>query len=225
MSHDRLQQLLSPHLAQRFADYCGDEETIRLYGTNLAAEVEFLDEVGLDQRIATSSFAASLFLPESPLLEIKQAFDSLSPSDAARFAKLVQWKFRQKSRASQGEDPLDEMALNQWLAADLYQTNVDASELASAGEIGLEELPANAAKQVAEHVVANFPEISDYIVLVDTKSKALGYLDLRAVGKLDAPAAVKFNALRALFGDAGSKDWRRFQKISEQIKTLAGGAE
>lgn len=212
-----LQQLLTPELIGQFWDYCCEEETVRLYHVNLVAEIGFLDEVGLDQRIATSSVNAVLFLPESPLLEIRADLESF---EEVKLARLVQWHFRQRNRKSMGLEPLDEAALDAWLSAGPLSLEVNAPTDCLTDNGDLDELSEEAALLVARHVVANFPDIARYIALTGPNSEALGYRDLRSVGKLDEPAAVMFNARRALLGDAGSKDWRRTLKIAAQIEAL-----
>lgn len=222
VDYAELQQLLEPDLIEKFWGYCSDEEIIQLYGANLVAEAEFLNEVQLDQRIATSTYRSFLFLPESPLIEIRHAVDRIDEADETRLALLVQWHFLQRIRAGQGQEPLGDTAMDEWLSADFFRTDVETPELALAADLNPDELPNDAAQLIAQHVVANFPEISQYIALVGAKSQPLGYRELRSVGKLSAPAEVMFNTRRALVDDVGSKDWRKTEKIVANIKALVG---
>ncbi len=124
-----------------------------------------------------------------------------------------------------GNEAHSDADLSAWLSSELLSTEVQEPEDGVLSKGDPEVLAKEAAVHVAQYIVTHFPEIVRYITLASAKSKALGYRELRSVGKLDAPIEVIFGASRALLGDAGGRDLSGNLKIAEEIGSLAGVAK
>ncbi len=225
MTASGLAGLLTPKLIDDFWGYCGDQETIDFAGTNLLAELSFLEEFRVDRRLALSTVEVFIFLTDSPLLEIESKVQSFGADAIRSLAVLLQLEFIERIRNEAGWVAVPRPRLRQILTAlivakasgeapDSLEIEADRSVLTDAQ-----------AARVARYVNESYPEVARYIFLTKRRAIDHGYKDGRLVGGLREPATLLERCRRSLIGVAGSKDWRSTIKIVNQIVALLEDSE
>lgn len=224
MTIAELQQLLTPELIEQFWDYCCDDDTISSYRVNIIAEIDFIDEVELDQIIATSTIESLMFLAESPLLEIEDAIKAGSPEAAWDCARWLHWHFLLRARADRGLGHLDAGPPMAWMSQSprSYLPNHGPEYRPPSGKEPTNDLSDKQIDEIAKFVIREYPEEAAYIAAARLKADSLGYTGTRDVGWLKAPDGRIFQAKVHLFGFVKGAAWFGAHQVKSRICQIIG---